>query len=55
MTKFSENKMAGTEFFSANNSYVTRRNVIVLFRFEKPSVFSAAPCITQPKPEGQVS
>jgi hypothetical protein len=34
-----KNKMACTEFFSDNDCYIIRLNVVVLFRFENRQVF----------------
>jgi len=34
MARFSKYTMAYTEFFGDNESYIVRRNVVVLLRFE---------------------
>jgi len=43
---FSKYTMTCTEFFGNNKSYIIRRNVVVLLRFENRQFFFAALCIT---------
>jgi hypothetical protein len=43
--KIFKNKMACTEFFSDNNIYIVRWNVIVLFHFENRQVFLLHPIL----------